>query len=162
CCTRRGRTCGRANILVLFPLWLMGLSAWRWRDLVPKRLGAPLALSAAAALIGLESLGGRQLFQTANSPWLGMVSAYDYIVGPLIAVFILGLANASLPMPGAAVQRVIRFLAGTTFGLYLLHFPLLNFFATVIPGPNDGASHRILVFGLTLGLAIAFSHVIEL
>jgi peptidoglycan/LPS O-acetylase OafA/YrhL len=64
-------------------------------------------------------------------------------------------------MPGAAVQRLVRFLAGTTFGLYLLHLPLLNFFATVIPGPPDRATFRILVFVLTLGVAIAISHVIE-
>jgi peptidoglycan/LPS O-acetylase OafA/YrhL len=149
------------NILVLFPLWLMGLSAWRWRAVLPRELGAPLACGAVAAFVGLEALGGRQLFQPADSPWLGMVSAYDYIVGPLVAFFIVGLANAPLPMPGAAVQRLIRFLAGTTFGLYLLHFPLLNFFGTVIRGPADSTSHRILVFGLTLGVAIALSHVIE-
>jgi len=149
------------NILVLFPLWLMGLLAWRRRTALPGQLGTPLALGAVAGFIGLEALGGRQLFQPANSPWLGEVSVYDYIVGPLVALFIVGLANARLPMPGAAVQRVIRFLAGTTFGLYLLHFPLLNFFATVIPGPADRASHRMLVFALTLGVAIAFSHVIE-
>jgi len=149
------------NILVLFPLWLMGMSAWRWRAALPRQLGAPLAFGAVAAFIGLEALGGRQLFQPANSPWLGDVSVYFYIVGPLIALFIVGLANAPLPMPGAAVQRLIRFLAGTTFGLYLLHFPLLNFFATVIPGPADRTSHRILLFALTLGVAIAFSHVIE-
>lgn len=64
-------------------------------------------------------------------------------------------------MPGSFVERPIRFLAGTTFGLYLLHFPLLLFFGTVIPGPADRTSHRVLVFGLTLGVAIALSHVIE-
>jgi peptidoglycan/LPS O-acetylase OafA/YrhL len=64
-------------------------------------------------------------------------------------------------MPAAAVQRLIRFLAGTTFGLYLLHFPLLNFFGTVIPGPADRATHRILVFGLTLVGSIVVAHLIE-
>jgi peptidoglycan/LPS O-acetylase OafA/YrhL len=149
-------------ILVFFPLWLMGLAAWRWRGAPPEQLGAPLALGAVAGFIGLEALGGRQLFQSTDSPWLGdNLSAYNYIVGALVALFIVGLANAPLPMPGAAVQRLIRFLAGTTFGLYLMHFPLLLFFGTVIPGPADGASHRFLVFALTLGVAIAFSHVIE-
>jgi len=149
------------NILVLFPLWLMGLAAWRWRAALPRQLGAPLALSAVAGFIGLEVLGGRELFQPANSPWLGDVSVYFYIVGPLVALFIVGLANAPLPVPGPAVQRLIRLLAGTTFGLYLLHFPLLNFFATVLPGPAEGGSRRILIFALTLGVAVGFSHVIE-
>ena len=92
-------------------------------------------------------------------PW--QFSAYDYIVSALVAVLIVGLANAPLPMPGAAVERLIRLLAGTTFGLYLLHFPLLLFFGTVIPGPADRPMHQMLVFGLTLGIAIGVSHMIE-
>jgi peptidoglycan/LPS O-acetylase OafA/YrhL len=149
-------------ILGLFPLWLMGLLAWRWHAAVPRRWGAPLVFGTLAAFVGLEALGGQSLFQQANSPWLpGGLSAYDFIVGAFVALFIAGLANAPLPMPGAAVQRLVRFLAGTTFGLYLLHLPLLNFFATVIPGPPDRATFRILVFVVTLGVAIAISHVIE-
>jgi peptidoglycan/LPS O-acetylase OafA/YrhL len=153
------------KILLLFPVWLMGMSAWRWRAVVPRRCGAPLALGAVAAWIGLEAFGGEDLFQHPVSSWASWVpnsySAYDYIIGALVAFFILGLANTPLPMPGAAAQRLIRFLAGTTFGLYLLHVPLLNFFGTVIPGPAGRPIHQMLVFGLTLGVAIAFSHIIE-
>ena len=114
------------------------------------------------AFIGLEAFGGQELFkhpQAALLPW--QFSAYDYIVSALVAVLIVGLANAPLPMPGAAVERLIRLLAGTTFGLYLLHFPLLLFFGTVIPGPADRPMHQMLVFGLTLGIAIGVSHMIE-
>jgi peptidoglycan/LPS O-acetylase OafA/YrhL len=150
------------KILLFFPLWLMGVFAWRWRAALPKQLGALLVFGALAAFIGLESVGGQQLFQHPQTPLLpSEFSAYDYIVSAFVAFFIVGLANAPLPVPGAAVQRLIRLLAGTTFGLYLLHVPLLLFLGTVIPGPADGASHRILVFGLTLGVAIAFSHIIE-
>jgi len=153
------------KILLLFPVWLMGMSAWRWRAVVPRRCGAPLALGAVAAWTGLEAFGGEDLFQHPVSSWASWVpnsySAYDYIIGALVALFILGLANAPLPMPGAAAQRLIRFLAGTTFGLYLLHVPLLNFFGTVIPRPAGRPIHQLLVFGLTLGVAIGFSHIIE-
>ena len=88
-------------------------------------------------------------------------TAYHYIVGALAALFVVGLANASLPMPGAAVERLIRLLARSTLGLYLLHYPLLNFFGTVIPSQPERAMHRMLVFGLTLGVAIALAYVIE-
>ena len=149
-------------ILLFFPLWLMGLAAWRWGAALPRQLGTPLALGAWAAFIGLEAFGGQELFQhpqAALLPW--QFSAYDYIVSALVALLIVGLANAPLPMPGAAVERLIRLLAGTTFGLYLLHFPLLLFFGTVIPGPADRPMHQMLVFGLTLGIAIGVSHMIE-
>jgi peptidoglycan/LPS O-acetylase OafA/YrhL len=150
------------KILLLFPIWLMGVAAWRWRTALPVRPGALLALGGVAGFIAIEALGGQQLFPIAATRWLpNDYSAYDYIVSALVALFIIGLANARLAMPGARIERLIRFLAGTTFGLYLLHVPLLNFLGTVIPGPPDGMAHRILVFGLTLGVAIAFSHVIE-
>ncbi len=150
------------KILLLFPVWLMGMAAWRWRAALPRAWGTTLAFGAITGFIGLEALGCRHLFQQSRSPWLpGEFSGYDYVISGFVALFIVGLANAPLPMPGAAIERLIRFLAGTTFGLYLLHFPLLNFFGTVIPGPAGGGSHRILVFGLTLGVAIALAHVIE-
>jgi peptidoglycan/LPS O-acetylase OafA/YrhL len=149
-------------ILLFLPLWLMGVSAWRWRAALPRQQAALLGLGALAAFTGLELLGGQQLFQhpqAALLPW--EFSAYDYIVSALVALFIVGLANTPLPMPGVAVERLIRVLAGTTFGLYLLHFPLLLFFGTVVPGPANRPMHQMLVFGLTLGVALAVSHVIE-
>jgi peptidoglycan/LPS O-acetylase OafA/YrhL len=152
------------KILLYLPVWLMGVSAWRWRASLSSRWGAPLVLGAVAGFIGLHALGGQGLFHHGASPWLpygGDFGGYDYVVGALVAFFIVGLANIRLPMPGAAAQRLIRFLAGTTFGLYLLHFPLLLFFGTVIPGPANRPMHQMLVFGLTLGVAIGVSHVIE-
>jgi hypothetical protein len=39
----------------------------------------------------------------------------------------------------------------------LLHYPLLNFFGTVMPGPPDRTLHRVLVFGLALGGALGLA-----
>src|SRR5262249_5902415 len=64
-------------------------------------------------------------------------------------------ANIELPVPGSRIACVVRSLAATTFGLYLLHFPLLNFFAAVIPGSSDAAIRRLSVFVLALGAALA-------
>ena len=150
------------KILLLFPVWLMGTAAWRWRAALPPRLGAPLALGAVAGFVALQALGGRQLFPQPATQWVPpFYSPHDYIVGALVALFILGLANARLPMPGAALERLIRRLAGTTFGLYLLHYPLLNFFGTVIPGPADRAMRQMLLFGLTFGVSVTLAHLME-
>jgi peptidoglycan/LPS O-acetylase OafA/YrhL len=64
-------------------------------------------------------------------------------------------------MPGFRVERAVRWLAGASFGLYLLHYPLLNFFGTVIPGPADGAMHRVLLFVVTLGTALVLARLTE-
>jgi peptidoglycan/LPS O-acetylase OafA/YrhL len=150
------------KILLLFPPWLMGVAAWRWRADLPKQAGGPLVIVGVTAFIALEILGGQQLFPSSRSHWLPPdYSAYDYIVGVIVALVIVGLANARLPMPGFKVQRMVRWLAGASFGLYLLHYPLLNFFGTVIPGPADGITHQVLVFALALGSAISLGRVAE-
>jgi peptidoglycan/LPS O-acetylase OafA/YrhL len=148
--------------ILLLPLWLMGLSAWRWRATISARQGASLALAAIMAFVGLEAIGGQELFHHAETPWLPFsYSAYDYIVGALVAACITALANMALPLPGDRLERLIRWLAGTSFGLYLFHYPLLNFFGTVVPGPAAGAMHGALVFGLTLGTALALARLTE-
>jgi peptidoglycan/LPS O-acetylase OafA/YrhL len=151
------------KVLLLFPIWLMGVAAWRWRNLLPARLGAPLIFGAIIAFAALEALGGQRLFWRAETTvWLTyQYSAYDYLASVIVALLIVGLANACLPMPSPRLVRLIRWLAGTTFGLYLLHYPLLNFFAAVIPGPAGGPIHQALMFGLTLGVALALARLTE-
>jgi peptidoglycan/LPS O-acetylase OafA/YrhL len=150
------------KILVLLPIWLLGVAAWRWRADLPRRLGGPLVVVSLTGFIALEALGGQQLFWHPRTRWLPpSYSPYDYIIGALVALLIVGLANARLPLPGFRFERAVRWLAGASFGLYLLHYPLLNFFGTVIPGPADGAMHRILLFVLTLGAALALARLTE-
>jgi peptidoglycan/LPS O-acetylase OafA/YrhL len=140
----------------------MGVWAWRWRSALPAGLGTPLALGALVAFAGLETMGGQQLFWKAHTPWLAdRYSAYEYIVAGLVALLILDLSNSRLPVPRPQVQRLVRALAGTTFGLYLLHLPAAALFYTVLPGPADGFMHRTLLFALTLGTALTLAHSIE-
>jgi len=150
------------KILLLLPVWLLGVAAWRWRTALPAGLGAPMIAASVAGFIALEAIGGQHSFLHPGSRWLPPeFSAYDYILGAIVALFIVGLANARLPMPAGWLNRMVHALAGTTFGLYLLHFPLLNFFATVVPGPPDGFMHRALVFGFALSGGLGLARLIE-
>jgi peptidoglycan/LPS O-acetylase OafA/YrhL len=152
------------KILLFSPIWLMGVGAWRWRAKLGNWCGWPLlgVSVSVSGLIVLEALGGQRLFWQPGSRWLPPgYSGYDYLIGALAALALMGIVNARLPLPGIGVQRAVRWLAGVTFGLYLLHYPLLTFWATVIPGPPDGAVHRVLVFVLSLGAAIALGRLIE-
>jgi peptidoglycan/LPS O-acetylase OafA/YrhL len=150
------------RILILLPVWLMGVAAWRWRDELPRQLGRPLVVACLAGFVVLEVIGGQRLFWHPSSRWLPpSSSAYDYIIGAVVALFIVGLANVRLPMPGRRFQQVVRGLAGTSFGLYLLHYPFLNFFGTLVPGPPEDNLHRVLVFALALSGALGLASLIE-
>ena len=157
--TRGGGAVGRTKDLLLLPVWLMGVSAWRWWAALPPIWGRHCARRRSGVSSGSRRLAASICSNVRHYSWLpGGFSAYDYIVGMLVALFIVGLANAPLPMPGAAVQRLIRFLAGTTFGLYLMHYPLYD--PSRDRDPRPGRTPRRIGFcysGLTLGGSIAFS-----
>jgi peptidoglycan/LPS O-acetylase OafA/YrhL len=137
------------KILLLLPVWLMGVAAWRWRSGLPGQLAVPITAGSLAGFIALEVMGGQQLFWQPGSRWLPPeFSAYDYILDAIVTLFIIGLANARLPRPAAWFERIVHRLAGTTFGLYLFHFPLLNFFATVTPGPPESYCGMLVTVGV--------------
>jgi peptidoglycan/LPS O-acetylase OafA/YrhL len=122
----------------------------------------PSVFGPAAGLIALGGLSGRHIFWQAATTWLPpFFSALDYFIGALAVVAIAAMVNASLPLPGPAMQGLIRTLAGTAFGLYLLYYPLLHFFSTVIPGAPEQAVHRLAVFGLALGGSLVLAYPIE-
>jgi len=150
------------KILLLFPVWLMGVAAWRIKDAIPQRLGPVLALGAVGGFIGLEMIGGQKLFVVTHTLWLPLdFSAYDYVVGTIVALLICGIARSRLPMPGRKLTVAVHALAGTAFGLYLFQFPLLNFFGSVLPGEPASLLHRVLLFTLTLGTALAAAALVE-
>ncbi|MGE3283102.1 MAG: acyltransferase family protein [Alphaproteobacteria bacterium] len=150
------------KVLLLFPIWLMGVAAWHARELIPQRLGPVLVLGAIGSFIGLEMIGGHRLFAEPHALWLPLdFSAYDYVVGVIVAVLICGMARSRLPMPGKKLTGAVHALAGTTFGLYLFHFPLLNFFGSVLPGEPASLLHRVLLFSLTLGTALGIAALVE-
>jgi peptidoglycan/LPS O-acetylase OafA/YrhL len=151
-----------SKVLSLFPVWLMGMAAWHIKELISPRVGSILVLGAIGSFVGLEMIGGQKLFLVAHTPWLPFdFSAYDYVVGLIIAILICGIAKTRLPMPGKKLTKAVHALAGTTFGLYLFHYPLLNFFGSVLPGEPASFLHRVLLFSFTLGISLILAALVE-
>jgi hypothetical protein len=68
-------------------------------------MGPPPVFCAIALWVGIEAFGGHHLPWLADSLWLpDNLSAYDYIIGVFVTLFIMGLTNSPLPVPGRAVR----------------------------------------------------------
>lgn len=150
------------KILLLLPVWWMGVWAYRRSQSVP--IGAVHALVLCAG-----SLGAYLLFRLADGPdrllglaeeWLGSAVLHDqiswsrrflasYVIGACVAIHFVGAAALAphLKRLPRGLERAIRYAAGFTFSLYLLHYPLLQFFAALVPVVGMEA-HRAAVVAL--------------
>ena len=55
----------------------------------------------------------------------------------------------------------IRWLAGGSFALYLVHFPIMHFVGAILPGNVDMAWRQVLVLILPIIAAYAFAELSE-
>ena len=136
------------KILLLLPVWLAGVWAYRTRlaqRLSPGAAGLLCAATLAAYLAYRDSALPQDLARF-TAQWLGSATSRqlgwsanflgDYLVGALVALHFVGARR--LLQDDAAVpprlERGIRALAGYTFALYLFHNPLLQFFGALAHG----------------------------
>jgi peptidoglycan/LPS O-acetylase OafA/YrhL len=156
------------KVAVLFPLWLLGVAAHRLCRRPPPAVWLSAILAAAPALLlALWPAWHHRIwvpFQALSFDWHVLADyRYDYIVGLLFVAHIIGLRGLAdvLPMPGEAAVRLIRWLGGLTFGIYLFHYPVMHVLAVVLPWPVGSAPSRI---GIALGTAatvLVLAHLAE-
>ena len=125
------------NVLMLLPVWLVGVAAYVWRDV--GRLSRAtsvigLILSAGLTVLALRSLPDWP--ETPGSaPWYFAGAAVSDLIGGLgwaavIWFFNRVCINVSVP---AALYRPVRWVAGHTFSLYLYHAPLVILATALVP-----------------------------
>ena len=149
------------KIALLLPVWLTGL----WVYALSQRWPLPRWVArgvAAASVVFLVAFAGSAWDEGLNgagealTTLLGMPLRFsqwfagDYVRGVATAALIWGLCGAEIAWP-ALIARGGRVLAGVSFSLYLLHYPLMGFLKGVHKGagPLDavGAIGTALLFG---------------
>ena len=109
-------------------------------------IGVICVTVSATAWIGYEALAfnhGR--FQDLAPDVLGCPElAQDYVVAGLFALHLFGICHLServgtILRPAA---KPIRWLAGATFSIYLMHYPVLQFLAADLPWPRSSPPDR--------------------
>jgi len=150
------------KILALLPLWLLGVALYRTRGRIPESVGWALFVGSIAAYLVFRGtdLGHAthwwmdwRVVQLVGEGYSRHLPS-KYVTGILFACNIAGFAAIQHRVSLRSVERPIRWLAGMTFSLYLLHYPLLHLATAVLPGEASSWPRAALVTGLVL-LAIA-------
>jgi peptidoglycan/LPS O-acetylase OafA/YrhL len=155
------------NIVIELPLWLLGVWTYRYgvRSAIGPRAGAALFAGSLVMWIAYEISAlryGRLFIAWTTLPGWGLVPQY-LMVGALFAANIIGFQAIS-PVFKSVLNlfaRPIRWAAGATFSIYLLHVPVAQFLSTVVPWPPPAWQTRIVIYGGTLLAILVFAEITE-
>lgn len=123
------------RVLLLLPCWLIGVAAYRWRDLLKfdRAIGWSLLVSPALVMGLLSYLrfgsAMREALQSLfgshyNSLAWSTEFPKDYIGAIFVALHLYAVRQLNLALPGWLEKVSVR-AATLTFTLYLLHFPAI-------------------------------------
>ncbi len=163
------------KVTLLAPIWILGVVLYRWQ-----RLQA-ISESVAWILVVGSFFGIVAFHQTELTD---MVAAYsknligekwhaqftfskffpsDYLLGALVFLNFVGMRKVSPRLQHflLPLERPIRFLAGYTLSLYLLHQPLFLFWAAVIHGNPSGHAYWWATTAMVAASVFAIGYITE-
>jgi len=156
------------NVAVLFPVWLLGVICYRVCARWPLNPGGGLAVWV-ASIVGLTAV----FFPLREHHALWEDFSFDlsrlrdyghfYVTAVLFAANIVGFRGAS-PCFESAISKaanLIRWCAETTFTVYLLHLPVIQFVAAIEPWPADSWIRRGSIFVGVPVIVMLMAHFIE-
>ena len=169
------------KILLLAPSWLLGV--WLWQLIKSDRLAAMSRTTAIALALfpilfyliahaGLWHLELSSLtYDLIGETWFARLGASDSFVwagvlGVLVTVHLVG-AFALCQRRQETGERegqaaaAIRWLAGGSFALYLVHYPVLNFLGAVLPGDTLDAWRQLALISGAVIVSYIFAELTE-
>ncbi len=141
------------KILLLFPIWLMGFAVYRLgKHKLSEWIGWSLLTASLFLFAALVANWG--VFENT-----GM----RYATGALFAIHICGIQIVSRHFSPVLLraEKPVRWLAGLTFTLYLVHLPVAQFLTTVVPWPPYTAATRLTILLGTFLIVVLVSQVTE-
>ncbi len=163
------------KIVLLLPIWWAGVLLYRWRWLQTWSIGmswamvvvstAGILLTHAAGVYEMTADFTRELVGEHRFRELtfGRFALGDYLLGLLVFINFAAVRNVAGQIAPLllAVERPVRWLAGYTFTLYLLHQPLFLFWMSVVRGDPKGYGFWWAVTGLTALSVVAIGAITE-
>ena len=156
------------NILLLLPAWLMGVAVQvfitRGRK-VQGRVALALAMLPLAAYVIALYLDLPELLRPpigANGASLRFSDEFIWnnLLAAFIALHLLGMAGVLRQRQILRNSIQIRWLAGGSFSLYLVHYPVLQVLAAIGLESSDLLGDLLLI-GMTLSICYGFAELTE-
>jgi peptidoglycan/LPS O-acetylase OafA/YrhL len=155
------------KVVLMFPMWLMGVAAYRIckTRMLPKPFGwlsltASLALFTAYQLLPIPLV---QQFYNVNDSLRLIGLAQHYFIAAFFAAHLIGFSTVS-EVFGPTLDRcasAIRWIAGSTFSIYLAHLPIMRLLTASSPWPHHSMATLILLLTITPLLCFLFAEVSE-
>lgn len=159
------------NILLLMPSWLMGVALHTW--IMGRRrpgrfvsMGLAVLPVVAYALALWTDLPGVLSHMTAGlNHALALRFSDEFVwngwLGLLVTLHLAGMTGLTSDSVAPRRAQVGRWLAGGSFSLYLIHYPVLQFFAVLPLKSGHGWLDDALLLALTLLIGFVFAGLFE-
>jgi peptidoglycan/LPS O-acetylase OafA/YrhL len=125
------------NVLMLLPVWLIGVAAYAWRDRwrIPRAVAMIGFLAACAATVWLLRSLPDWPEKPGAHPWFFSGAAISDAIHGLGWAAIIWFFNQAFVGVGVVgwIYRPVRWMAGHTFSLYLYHAPLVILATALTP-----------------------------
>lgn len=165
------------KIWLLAPAWFMGVGLYLWLSrtdvtrysalLTGVMIGAPILFYILFQAAGLpEFLRSLTyvLVGPENFASLGFSDEFlwNAVIGALFAIHLFGMCvRLSSRTTAFRWQSAMKWLAGGSFSLYLVHYPVLQWGGAVLPRSGNWVQDNMLLLGMTCLVCYAFAAVFE-
>ncbi|MBB5019754.1 peptidoglycan/LPS O-acetylase OafA/YrhL [Chitinivorax tropicus] len=163
------------KILLLAPIWLLGVVLYHWRagHRIAKTAGWLLWLGSLAGILAYQWWDIGKILSKHTEQWLGTwlytrlhFSKHflgDYLLALIISASFLGFRAIADQFAGCFKYAggAIRQASSYTFSIYLFHLPILFFWHMAIPGDRRHITYYLMIVFITLVCTILLGRVTE-
>lgn len=164
-------------ILAMLPSWWIGVLVWRSVSDDShhySRAGSwSMAIGSIVVLVAFKTLGVPRMLENFTAAALQPLNHHAFllysdevlwntIIAVCVALHLIGvwrLARNIPRHPEGAIAKAVRWVAGGSFSLYLVHYPTLHLLDATLPETLPGYNFWLL--GLTLATCFGFSYLFE-
>jgi peptidoglycan/LPS O-acetylase OafA/YrhL len=159
------------KVAILFPLWLLGVVLYK--NCIPvskiehRLFGWLLYVFSLAAIVIYQYAPqpAAQAFVNITAEGYVWGVFQNYFIGAIFFTHITGFVIVSrtgaLSRLLCSIEPVVRWIAGATFSIYLLHLPILYFLVAVLQFPKYETVDTVGLIAVTVTLCFCFAELFE-